>query len=192
MSIAFSRPTDAELDRLLSEASTRELTYPDVGWTRNARLPTGYGHYRRSVAIGSGDSAFQRGKEALLSWQAHRHVGASLTPPAPVLQEGTVLIATLRLGLVFVTTPCRIVYVTDEKDSFGFAYGTLPGHPERGEEAFHVRRRANGEIRFDIAAFSRPADLLVRLGSPVAVLVQHRVTKGYLDGVRRYVAESRG
>jgi len=187
-----SRPTDAYLTRLLDETSRSDLTYPEVGSTRDGQLPRRYRHDRCSVTIGTGDSAFQRGKEALVSWQAHRHVGAILMPPTPALREGTVLITTVRLGLVFVIAPCRIVYVTDEKDSFGFAYGTLPGHPERGEEAFHIRRRADGEIRFDIAAFSRPADLLVRLGSPVAVLVQHRVTEGYLDGVRRYVAESRG
>jgi uncharacterized protein (UPF0548 family) len=109
--------------------------------------------------------------------------------PDPPLEEATVLIANLRLGLVFVTAPCRIVYVTDDKDSFGFAYGTLPGHPDRGEEAFHVRRGTDGEVRFDIVAFSRPADVLVRLVAPVARLVQKHVTNDYLYGVQRYVAQ---
>ena len=35
--------------------------------------------------------------------------------------------------------PCRVVYVVDEPDRRGFAYGTLPGHPESGEELFLVR-----------------------------------------------------
>jgi uncharacterized protein (UPF0548 family) len=186
--ILLARPTDAELERLLVEMSSRELTYPDVGRTREPELPTGYRHDRSSVVIGNGDAAFRRGQDALRSWQAHSHAGVTLTPPAPALKEGNDLIGTVQLGLVFVTTPCRIVYVTDDKDAFGFGYGTLPGHPERGEEAFHVRRGQGGETRFEIVAFSRPADLLARLGSPVALLTQKWVTSRYLEGVRQYVA----
>ena len=36
----------------------------------------------------------------------------------------------------FLQAPCRVVYVIDEPDIRGFAYGTLPGHPESGEERF--------------------------------------------------------
>ncbi len=186
--ILLARPTDAELERMLAEVSGRELTYPEVGWTREAELPTGYRHHRSSVVIGNGEAAFRLGQQALRSWQAHSHAGASLTPPAPALEEGTDLIAVLRLGPAFVTTPCRIAYVTDEEDAFGFGYGTLPGHPERGEEAFHLRRGPGGEIRFEIVSFSRPADLLARLGSPVALVTQKWVTRRYLQGVRGYVA----
>ena len=189
MSITLSRPSDEELGRLLEEASRREVTYDEVGSTRDPQLPTGYRHDRASVVLGNGEAAFQLGKEALVSWQAHRHVGAALTPLTPAITEGTVLLATVRIGPVSVTTPCRIVYVTDDEDSFGFAYGTLPGHPERGEEALHIRRGAGGEIRFDVVAFSRPADPLARLGGPVARVLQKRVTKGYLEGMRRYVSE---
>ena len=38
-----------------------------------------------------------------------------------------------------VRAPCRVVYVVDEPDRRGFAYGTLPGHAESGEERFVVR-----------------------------------------------------
>jgi uncharacterized protein (UPF0548 family) len=189
MPIVLSRPTAELLDRELGDASRREVTYPEVGATRDPQLPGGYRHDRASVVLGNGDAAFQLGKEALSSWQAHHGAGAALTPAAPALREGAVVISTIRIGVVFVTAPCRIVYVTDEGDCFGFAYGTLPGHPECGEEAFHVRRGKGGEIRFDLVAFSRPAEALARLGSPVARIIQRRVTKGYLEGVRRYVRE---
>jgi uncharacterized protein (UPF0548 family) len=43
-------------------------------------------------------------------------------------------------------------------------------------------------VTFDIVVFSRPADWLARIRSPVARAVQRRVTNGYLDGVREYVA----
>jgi uncharacterized protein (UPF0548 family) len=97
----------------------------------------------------------------------------------------------LRLGPAFVLAPCRIVYVTDEARCFGFAYGTLPGHPETGEEAFHVTSAAEGEVTFDIRSFSRPADRLARLGGPLARTIQTRVTKAYLEGVRAFVTADR-
>jgi uncharacterized protein (UPF0548 family) len=56
----------------------------------------------------------------------------------------------------FLQAPCRVVYVIDEPDIRGFAYGTPPGHPESGEERFavagfeHLRGVRGGD------AFSRP------------------------------------
>ena len=40
--------------------------------------------------------------------------------------------------------PCRIVWVVDEPDAFGFGYGTLRGHPDEGEESFVVRGGPGG------------------------------------------------
>jgi uncharacterized protein (UPF0548 family) len=177
-----------DLEHLANALSDEKVTYAEVGATREASsLPSGYRHDVYSVPLGHGDVTFQRGKDALRRWQAHRHVGASLTPSDPPLIVGTVVVVTFRLGPLYVLAPCRLVYVTDQTDRFGFAYGSLPGHPERGEEAFHICRNADGEVTFDIVVFSRPADLLARLGSPVARAVQRRVTRGYLEGVRQYV-----
>jgi uncharacterized protein (UPF0548 family) len=110
-------------------------------------------------------------------------------PPRPGIVTGATVLAVFRVLLVFAVVPCRIVYVTEEDRRFGFAYGTLPGHPERGEEAFHVRLAEDGVVTFEIVAFSRPASLLARLGHPVNRLIQGRVTRRYLDGVRTYVAD---
>lgn len=46
----------------------------------------------------------------------------------------------------------------------GFAYGTLPGHPEKGEESFRVEHREPGVV-FRILAMSRPAGVLATYGS---------------------------
>lgn len=72
----------------------------------------------------------------------------------------------------------------------GFAYGTLPGHPERGEEAFVVER-AGIAATFSIVAFSRPAALAARLGGPIARGVQRRVTRAYLDALRECATSQR-
>jgi len=86
--------------------------------------------------------------------------------------------------------PCRVVYLVDEVDRFGLAYGTLPGHPEQGEEAFLVERSGKSSARFTITAFSRPREPLARIGGPVSRMVQRRATMGYVDAMRKLTAEA--
>ena len=107
--------------------------------------------------------------------------GAGLRVPAatPRAAEGSSVVASFGVGPLRVPVPCRVVYVIDEPDRQGFAYGTLAGHPERGEELFLLTRE-DGVITFSIVAFSRPATLLTRLGGPVGHWVQDRITERYL------------
>ena len=63
----------------------------------------------------------------------------------------------------------------DGRTTFGFAYGTLPAHPERGEERFLVEwNRADDSVWYDLLAFSRPGHWLARLGYPYARYEQAR------------------
>ena len=74
----------------------------------------------------------------------------------------------------------RIVYTVDETGSarrFGFAYGTLPGHVERGEERFTIEMNSDGDVWYVIRAFSRPRLLAVRIGYPVARLLQRKFVR---------------
>ena len=93
--------------------------------------------------------------------------------------------AVLRLGwgAVGVNAPVRVVYVVDEGGRKGFAYGTLPGHPESGEEAFVVDLGQDGRVTLTISAFSRPSSLLARWGGPLSRGVQRWVTDRYLRAV---------
>ena len=80
--------------------------------------------------------------------------------------------------------PCRVVYVLDEPDRRGFAYGSLPGHAVSGEEMFGVRfDPVDGGVYSEVVAFSRPARWWSRLGAPVLALAQRTVTHRYLDAV---------
>ncbi len=60
---------------------------------------------------------------------------------------------------------------------FGFAYGTLPAHVEQGEERFTVERHANGEVWYDLRAFSKPRYWPVRIGKPLARRLQRRFVR---------------
>jgi uncharacterized protein (UPF0548 family) len=99
--------------------------------------------------------------------------------------DGSVLVApgdTAVLGIRFwpftIHAPARVVYVIDEPDRKGFAYGTLKGHPERGEESFIVERTGDGSVWLEIRAFSRPASGW-GLVAPVLRWVQWFYTRRY-------------
>jgi uncharacterized protein (UPF0548 family) len=76
--------------------------------------------------------------------------------------------------------PCRVVYLINEPGKRGFAYGTLPGHPERGEEAFLIEQHHDGTVSFIITAFSRPATPLARAVGPAGRVIQRHLTARYL------------
>jgi uncharacterized protein (UPF0548 family) len=171
---------------VLDAARITDVTYSAVGATLSDAMPAGYHHDRGQIALPGGDRAFRRAAEGLRGWQAHRAVGATVTPAEPPRDGATVIVA-LAVGPIVVAAPCRVVSVIEEEDRHGFAYGTLPGHPEEGEEAFIVERRGRA-VTFEVTTFSRPAELLPRLGGPVTRAVQRRTTIGYLNGLRRWVA----
>jgi uncharacterized protein (UPF0548 family) len=188
--IMLARPRDGALADLGARLEGRAFTYDEVGATAKSPLPVGYRHDRLSVEIGDDPQVWARAQDALRTWQGHRHAKATITPADAALDAGLTVVVTVRVGPLFVVAPSRIVYTTLEADRFGFAYGTLPGHPERGEEAFHVVRAAGGAVSVEITAFSRPAALAARVGSPVARAIQQRITRRYLEGIRAHAAST--
>ncbi|GAA0506026.1 DUF1990 domain-containing protein [Paractinoplanes deccanensis] len=159
------------------------LTYPEVGATRDEPLPGGYGHVRRDVRVGDGRAAFEAAADGILRWEMHRAAGFAVSAGADRAAPGVTVTLRAGWGPVRLTIPCLVVYTIEEENRRGFAYGTLPGHPERGEEAFAVELTDAVYVR--IRAFSRPASLLARAGGPVSRLVQEHVTDRYVEAVRR-------
>lgn len=159
------------------------LTYPEVGGTAGP-LPVGYHHLRRSRVIGSGRALLDEAGERLMRWEVQRGAGLRVEPTAERVAEGVEVRVGLPLGPVALTAPCRVVYVVDEPDRRGFAYGTLPGHPERGEELFllHLEPGSRGPetVRFEVVAFSVAAQWWSRLGGPVSRVAQRRIAERYL------------
>ena len=68
----------------------------------------------------------------------------------------------------------RVVLVIDEPGRYGFVYGTLPGHVERGEERFLVEIDADEKVWYSIVNYSRPAHPLAWIGYPVTRHYQRR------------------
>lgn len=163
-------------------------TYPEQGATRgDGPLPAGYRHVVRRARLGHGEATLTRAVDALFGWRMHQRAGLTVVtaPPAPAV--GEVVVTRLGPPVLGLTIPCRIVYVIDEPRRKGFGYGTLPGHPARGEEAFVVEWGDDDSVFFVIRAFSRPATLLARLGGPVTRLVQNIATDRYVRALRHLV-----
>ena len=180
------------MTRLVEALSDAQPTYSDLGATLAGGRPEGFNHDRYETDLGHGHGTFQRAVEGLKAWEAHRLPGVRVFPEGQDIQTGATVVVTLGMPLLALVAPCRIVRVIDEETRWGFAYGTLPGHPEEGEEAFVVSISPDETVRFEIVAFSRPGDLLVRLSGPIGRSVQKGGTNAYLRALRRFVDHKNG
>ncbi|KAF4408684.1 MULTISPECIES: DUF1990 family protein [Streptomyces] len=180
-----------DLERAYRAARAARPTYPEVGATRERPLPGGYHLLRRRRRLGGGPRVFDRAAAAVLAWRGQRGAGLHVYPGGDAAEGGTVLLVPRPGGLRLPgpVIPCRVVWTADEPDRAGFAYGSLPGHPECGEESFTVLRDGTGTVWFEVTAFSRPAAWYTRLGGPVARGVQWLAAGRYLAAVAAAVRE---
>ena len=160
-----------------------DLTYPEHGATRGT-LPSGYHHMEHRARLGTGRAVFERGAAALMSWEMHRAAGLRVTAEGDA-RPGERVVSRIAPGIA---APCRVVYVIDEPSRRGFAYGTLPGHPESGEEAFIVEIDQSAEVWFTVRAFTRPGTLLARLSGPFGRGAQRLMAGRYTRAMRRLSA----
>ncbi|RBQ19853.1 DUF1990 domain-containing protein [Spongiactinospora rosea] len=157
----------------------QEFTYPEVGATREGRLPDGYHHIRHRACLGPGIT-LRAAADALLGWRVHRRLLLHPIATAPRAAPGVTVICLL--GPVRV--PCRVVWTVEEEGRAGFGYGTLPGHPEIGEESFLLERDEDGLVWFTVTAFARPGAWYTRLGAPALPLVIGIFTRLYTMALR--------
>jgi len=175
------------MERLVKSLREVQPTYADIGASLVGLEPEGYHHDRYQILLGRGTETFQRAVNGLKSWKAHTAPGLGVFTQDEEIRTGATVVVTLGTPFLALAAPCRIIRVIDEQARWGFAYGTLPGHPEEGEEAFVVSISADETVLFEIVAFSRPGDPLVRLSGPLGRGIQKSGTKGYLRALRRYV-----
>lgn len=174
--ISLRRPSADAID----DYATARISEQPTG-TRPLDAAGGFrrDEYRRRV--GSGPADFDRAREGLRRWAAHRGAGIEVVPDVPVAEGRTVAIVTRQLGL-WLLAACRVTHVDDEPASYAFTYATLPGHPECGEETFTVRLD-DGLVYFEIVVVWRLEATLVRLAAPVTHRLQRRATTAYLDAL---------
>lgn len=165
--VSIRKPSGESLRQFIAEQANLPFSYSAVGATANTP-PADHIVDRTRIKLGAGQSVFESAKIALQRWQQFQLGWVEAWPPETPLEAGQVVaIMGWAMGLWWLNS-CRIVYTVDESGpitKFGFAYGTLPGHLESGEERFLIEwDRGTDTVCYDILAFSRPNHFWARLG----------------------------
>jgi uncharacterized protein (UPF0548 family) len=186
--LSLRKPSQDMISSFLAAQAKLDFTYPAGGATASLP-PAGFVVDHTRGELGRGPEVFKAARAALRRWEHFRLGWVEALPPDTPLEPGRLVAVLARLAGCWWLNACRIVYVVDEEDRFGFAYGTLPGHVESGEERFLVEKNQPDEsIFYDILAFSRPRHVLARLGYPLARKLQKRFGRDSLAAMRRAAA----
>ena len=172
----ISEPSEQDVVEFISSQRNLPFTYSEVGAT-NATPPAGYNVDHNRIRLGEGEATYARAVEALKSWRQFDLGWVAIVPVGVAVEVGATVAVKARAFGTWSLNACRVVYVIDEARRFGFAYGTLPDHVERGEERFVVEWLEDDSVWYDILAFSRPQHRLVKIGSPLARMLQKRFAR---------------
>src|SRR5438552_3587101 len=133
------RPSRQAIERFIGASQELPLSYSPIGIVATE---TGRGDRDEAVAtIGNGPADFDRARAALLAWTQFDIGWVELFPRHASVEAGTVVAVLIRHFGFWSLNGCRVVYGTggrEDRDRFGFAYGTLTNHAEAGEELFDV------------------------------------------------------
>ncbi len=174
------------LEVLLAAAADAGLSYPHVGSTLREGPVAGIPDRSFSIEV---PGSLAAASVTLRRWAPHDGIRANILPVGAALEEGTTVLVVAPLGPFEMAVPDRVVGLVDEPDRFGFAYGTLAGHAEAGEEAFVAEQIAADRLRLTVRVQARAATFLARLGTPVVTLLQKAAAKRYLAAWAAAIAE---
>jgi uncharacterized protein (UPF0548 family) len=188
--VSFQKPAVDSIRRFIAEQAKLDFSYSAVGATA-ATPPAGFVVDRTRIKLGEGEAVYESASAALRRWDHFKLGWVDVWSPETPVEAGEVVAVMGRaLGLWWLNC-CRIVYVVNETGpirKFGFAYGTLPGHVESGEERFVIEwNQGDNSVWYDILAFSRPSQVLIRLGSPIVRRMQKRFGRDSAAAVFRSV-----
>jgi uncharacterized protein (UPF0548 family) len=187
LGLRIGRPTEAELSRLLREAEAAEPTYDHLGSTLD---PERYGSGRvraHDVCVGRGAQDFLAARTALQTWVPQLALGADAAISSSRVAEGETVVIVFAKGPFHLVVPNRIVAVVDEPRRYAFAYGTLPGHPECGEESFTVEHLPDDTVQATIRVEAKAGSPVTRAMEPVVLRLQAAALRRYLRAVADHV-----
>lgn len=190
--LSLRKPESRDIQAFLDVQAGLGFTYDGVGATAG-EPPARYVLDQTRARLGRGAAVFDSAKSALENWRQFRLDWLEVSPPEPPIRPGEVVAILAHTGGVWWLNACRIVYVVDEngpEPRFGYAYGTLPAHVGAGEERFLVEMDENGDVWYDVLAFSRPQHILARLGYPFVRILQKRFGRDSAAAMQQAVRHS--
>lgn len=156
MKITFKKPSVNVFQAWTAKRKGEALSYAHPKATLDKEFPKGFDHDRNKCLLGEGEEVFEAAKEGLLNWIMFPKAWVVNYPNPFPFEEGMEVALAFNLWGTWWFNSCRIQYLIDEPNRFGFAYGTLLNHIESGEEVFWVEKRPNNEVWYNIQAFSKP------------------------------------
>ena len=196
--MTLMKPNDRAVTNLLRNSELANFTYDQIGATRRDQAPRGFDLDCVSAPLGYGETAFTAAIAAFSEWRMFPSEMATVLTPSAAIRVGEIVAIQFKTLIAWSVCPSRVIYTINERKPcdgihrFGFGYGTLPGHVERGEEQFLLQwDRATDEVSYSIKAFSRPASLLVRIGYPYARLQQARFRRLSVRAMQRSTPDCR-
>lgn len=196
MKVSISSPSTLQLDQFLAIGKNKPPSYlerfdtqSDFQEKRRTAQARNYNYDENAAFLGKGHLVFKSARKMIQNWQMFPPGWTRIYPgDAPVRTGQRVALMIKLLGLWWWNSS-EIQYVIDEPKRFGFAYGTLPGHVESGEELFLVEMNDRDEVWYKIKAFSRPAYKLVQLAYPFARSQQRRFVRESMELMKSNVQQ---
>ena len=173
--IYLNIPNQIQKDTFLKAQKNHRYSYPELEGTKGV-MPNGYNHDINEVLLGHGQEVFEKARQGIEQWIMFPNWVQPHPKPA-VIKADTDVALFFKLFGIYWNSACRIVYTVQEPNRFGFAYGTLASHVEKGEELFWVEKDEDGSVWYRIKAFSRPQYWMASLFKPIARMFQFRFVK---------------
>ncbi len=190
MKLHLARPTEAQVATFLAAQSADSYSYPSIGATNRGERVAGFDNDHNRVLLGRGEAVFRAAVAALRSWQMFPRDWVYIAPDGAPIVTGQIVAMIARSFGLFWMSAAQLVYVIDEPRRAGFAYGTLAAHIECGEERFLIEWGPDDGVWYDLTAFSRPRRLIIKLGYPVARLLQRRFVRDSQVTLKRMIGKA--
>lgn len=170
-----------------------ELNYEGIGSTEHGTPPADADCLVTHAFVGEGMATYRRVVQGMLTWQLQKRAGLRVRAESDVVVPGTRVVSGFGVGPFRLNAPCEVVWVRrpvagGAPQSAGFGYGTLPGHPVRGEEAFEVSIDARGQIYIHITAFGGPSNWFYAAGGAVTKRARDHITSRYIRSAQELAA----
>lgn len=176
----LTEPSEKQLRSFLEAQKEMPFSYAEVGASKQG-APPGFNVDHNRIRLGDGAKSFALAIRALQTWQMFNLGWVRIFQKDAAIEVGTCAVVLVRHFGFYSMNACRILYVIDEDapvKKYGFAYGTLKGHAERGEERFSIEwNLENDSVTYDLFAFSQPKHPLAKLAYPVSRVLQKRFAR---------------
>ncbi len=190
--LLMRKPSESDVLRFLETQHLATFSYSAVGASR-ATPPTGYTVDHNRIQLGKGADTYRSAVSAVCAWRMLELGWVEAYGTRAPLEVGQTVAVLVRWCNLYFLNACRVAYLVNEQDPvrrFGFAYGTLPEHGESGEERFTVEWLADDSVWYDLLAFSRPNQMLAKVGYVFTRRLQKRFARDSMAAMLRWTGQS--